>query len=105
MTDNLSEQLSNLIDNGGIIINGKTDVDYYKEALDVIEGQRKWINVLDAEIADYVARILKLEAALKPFADKADMFPHFHPFLEVNIGLGDLRAAYKGEKNNDTASD
>ena len=57
--------IPDLIDSGGIIINGKTDVDYYKEALDVIEGQRKWINVLDAEIADYIARIAELEAALK----------------------------------------
>jgi uncharacterized coiled-coil protein SlyX len=74
-------------------------------------AQGKWINVLDAEIADYIARILKLEAALKPFDE---MLQRDFSFManderydddftaKVLMRLGDLRAARAAlEKKND----
>ena len=89
------------------------------EAADALEAQARriaeleaqllagndWLNARHAvlqELAEANARIAELEAALKPFADLAEIFPHSHPFHEVIVELGDLRAAraaYLGDKN------
>ena len=70
---------------------------------DMIEMGEKIQWGSDSEIMrEAAARIAELTAALRPFADLAETFPYSHPFREVNIGLGDLRAASAAlEKKND----
>jgi hypothetical protein len=57
------------------------------EAADTIDAQRKWINVLDAEVSDYMARALKLEAALNRAMNHLDQLDCADLLIELRVIL------------------
>jgi hypothetical protein len=83
---------------------------------DLIARLRSWRLPAADKAADALEaqarRIAELEAALKPFADKCEYLEGMYPpyenddWTELTMDcLRAARAAYRGEKNNDAASD